>query len=242
MMELDDMGRRSDLELVETMISYLGGKIGVVTQGQLCATMRINSETAEKWLKILQLVKNQCPYFTIGKAGRFGIISIFGEEDDPAKETPKKLDRLGSDLSTFKAELEGNIVEGTAGLEKVSPADLKHQTSPASSIHGIEGSRLHDKGYSTFFKDFKEEMAEKMSEGLQEVSKADLRHRGSIVAPIEKVRVCLRCVECEAEQGWPVHCGEPMEFEEMAFSCLICGDQKPAITHCNKPMAIIVSE
>lgn len=236
------MGRRKDLELVKAMISYLEGKIGVVTQGQLCATIGINSETAEKWLKILHLVKNQCPYFAIGKAGRFSIISIFGEDDDPAKETPKKLDRLGSDLSTFKAELEGNIVEGTAGLEKVSPADMRHQTSSASSIQGIEGSRLHDKGYSTFFKDFKEEMAEKMAEGLQEVSQADLKHRGSIIAPIEKVKVRLRCVECEAEQGWPVHCGEPMECEEMAFSCLICGDRKQAMTHCSRPMAIIVSE
>ncbi len=76
-----EMGRHTDIELVQDMLKYLKGRKGIVTQGQLCTKLGINSETAEKWLQILHLVKNECPAFEFGKTGKNGIVSVRDYED-----------------------------------------------------------------------------------------------------------------------------------------------------------------
>ncbi|MHA1679640.1 MAG: hypothetical protein ACTSUE_01445 [Promethearchaeota archaeon] len=71
--------RRSDVELVTELVNYLKGVKGTITQGELTQELGINSETAEKWLKILQIVKYFCPDFQYMKVGRYWIIKHFPE-------------------------------------------------------------------------------------------------------------------------------------------------------------------
>ncbi len=53
--------RRSDRELVEQMLNFLSGVKLVATEGELAAALNINSETANKWLELFLLIKENCP-------------------------------------------------------------------------------------------------------------------------------------------------------------------------------------
>ncbi len=70
--------RRSDRELVEQMLNFLSGVKLVATEGELAAALNINSETANKWLELFLLIKENCPDFHYTKLGRYRIIDMVG--------------------------------------------------------------------------------------------------------------------------------------------------------------------
>ncbi|MBK5114793.1 MAG: hypothetical protein KGD59_15015 [Candidatus Heimdallarchaeota archaeon] len=70
--------RRSDRELIEHMLTYLNDIKTVATEGELAAALKINSETANKWIEIFQLIKKNCPEFQYKKIGRYRLIDKVG--------------------------------------------------------------------------------------------------------------------------------------------------------------------
>ncbi|MGC9779555.1 MAG: hypothetical protein HZR80_09970 [Candidatus Heimdallarchaeota archaeon] len=70
--------RRNDRELIEHMLNYLNEIKLVATEGELASELKINSETANKWLELFLLIKNNCPDFQYKKFGRYRIIDMVG--------------------------------------------------------------------------------------------------------------------------------------------------------------------
>jgi hypothetical protein len=66
------MGRRSDEELVEEIISFLVETKNkrVVSLTDFCKNVGINSATARKWLGILSFVRMMCPEFYLEEEQR----------------------------------------------------------------------------------------------------------------------------------------------------------------------------
>jgi hypothetical protein len=58
------------------MLSYLNEIKVVSTEGELVNALKINSETANKWLELFLLIKKNCPDFNYKKLGRFRIIDM----------------------------------------------------------------------------------------------------------------------------------------------------------------------
>ena len=229
MTDLVKMVRRSDLELVEEIINYLKTKKGIVTQGQLCSSVNINSETADKWLKILYLIKNDCPKFQFGKAGKYGLISIV-------------------DFDDLQAELLSRLTEEESGLIKTDKTELRHQTTPASSITeddntGKFSAAIKAKNFE--LGDLRTDLLGRLSEesaGLKRIADKDYK---TMIVVSEKVKPILRCNECGEKRGYPSHCGEPMEFEGNYFVCTFkdrCGTRIAIPIHCGKPMSVVITE
>jgi hypothetical protein len=89
--------RRSDRELVEHLLEYLNSIKTISTEGELAAALSINSETANKWLELLILIKRNCPDFQYKKVGRYRIIDMVGLEG-----LAQEISQV--DLKKFKAE------------------------------------------------------------------------------------------------------------------------------------------
>ena len=72
------MGRRSDDELVEAIISFLVEKKNerVVSLTDFCKNIGINSATAKKWLGILSFVRMMCPEFYLEEEHREVLIKF----------------------------------------------------------------------------------------------------------------------------------------------------------------------
>ena len=66
--------RRSDVQVVESLIQYLAKINGTVNQHELCSEMNITTKTAEKWLHLLQMIKHECPEFRYEISGDSPII------------------------------------------------------------------------------------------------------------------------------------------------------------------------
>lgn len=66
------MGRRSDEELVEAIISFLVEKKNerTVSLTEFCKSIGINSATAKKWLGILSFIRMMCPEFYLEEEQR----------------------------------------------------------------------------------------------------------------------------------------------------------------------------
>ncbi|NHJ47346.1 MAG: hypothetical protein FK733_06105 [Asgard group archaeon] len=85
--------RRSDRELVEHMLNYMTNIKSIATEGELATALNINSETANKWLELFLLIKQNCPDFQYKKLGRYRIIDMVGigglaQEMSQVKLTP----------------------------------------------------------------------------------------------------------------------------------------------------------
>ncbi|NHK31165.1 MAG: hypothetical protein FK730_07420 [Asgard group archaeon] len=85
--------RRSDRELVEQMLNYMTYIKSIATEGELATALNINSETANKWLELFLLIKQNCPDFQYKKLGRYRIIDMVGigglaQEMSQVKLTP----------------------------------------------------------------------------------------------------------------------------------------------------------
>jgi hypothetical protein len=243
MVELVEMVRRKDLELVEEIVRYLKKKKGVVTQGQLSSAVGINSDTAEKWLNILYFVLNECPRFTFGKAGRYGIVSIVEEDDMTRIRTFDEMRQRIGKPSSLKSELTSKFDNEKMGLVAVEPSDVKHQTTPASSIQeGGDKSMKFAKLDSSFHRNLREELAERTASRADSLD-TNARSHQNIIVLSEKVKAVLRCTECGTEENFPTHCGEQMDFEETEFVCAFkgeCGEKIPLPRHCEKPMAVVI--
>jgi hypothetical protein len=65
----------------------------IATEGELASALNINSETANKWLELFLLIKQNCPDFQYKKLGRYRIIDMVGigglaQEMSQVKLTP----------------------------------------------------------------------------------------------------------------------------------------------------------
>ncbi len=68
--------RRTDEELVRDLVLFLNNQERTISRGELCKTLGINTETAEKWLKIGLMFQNDCLSYDYDKAGQIGVIKI----------------------------------------------------------------------------------------------------------------------------------------------------------------------
>lgn len=61
------MGRRSDVVLVDEIISFLVERKNekTVSVNDFCNNLNINSATAKKWLDILSFIRMMCPEFYV---------------------------------------------------------------------------------------------------------------------------------------------------------------------------------
>ncbi len=238
------MGRRNDHDLVEAIVSYLKTKKGVVTQGQLCSAVGINSNTAEKWLAILHFVLTECPKFTFGKAGRYGVVSIF-DEDDLTRILTLDEARQRVEPGSLQNELTSVFKDEKKGLEPVEASETHHRTTPASSVLEPETdlTMKFAKAGPGFLSKFKQELAEKRAQGLDSPALTEGDSQRIIVIS-EKVKPVLRCSECGDEQSYPSHCGEPMELTETEFVCAFrdrCDERMPIPSHCGQPMVVVIT-
>jgi hypothetical protein len=238
------MGRRNDQDLVEAIVSYLKTKKGVVTQGQLCSTVGINSNTAEKWLAILHFVLTECPKFTFGKAGRYGVVSIVDYDELTRIRTLDEA-RQRVEPGSLQNELTSVFKDEKKGLEPVEASEIRHHTMPASGVLEPETdlAMIFGKAGPGFLRKLKQELAEKMEQGLESPTLTEEDYQRVIVLS-EKVKPVLRCSECGEEQSYPSHCGEPMELTETEFVCTFrdsCGERIPIPSHCGQPMVVVIT-
>lgn len=242
--ELVEMGRRNDHDLVEAIVSYLKTKKGVVTQGQLCSAAGINSKTAEKWLAIIHFVLTECPKFTVGKAGRYGVVSIV-DYDDLSRIRTLDEARQRVEPGSLQSELTSVFKDEKKGLAPVEASEIRHRTSPASSVLEPETdlAMIFGKAGPDFLRELKQELAEKMVQGLESPTLTEEDYPRVIVLS-EKVKPVLRCSECGNERSYPIHCGDPMELTETEFVCTFrdrCGECMPIPSHCGQPMAVVIT-
>ncbi|MFW9914339.1 MAG: hypothetical protein ACFFGZ_01915 [Candidatus Thorarchaeota archaeon] len=238
------MGRRNDQDLVEAIVNYLKTRKGVVTQGQLCSTVGINSKTAEKWLAILHFVLTECPKFTFGKAGRYGVVSVVDYEDLTRIRTLDEA-RQRVEPGSLQSELTSVFKDEKKGLAPVEASETRHRTTPASSVLEPTNNLAmkFTKAGPDFLPKFKQELAEKTSQGLESPTLTEEDYQRVIVIS-EKVKPVLRCSKCGEEQSYPSHCGEPMELTETEFVCTFrdhCGEHIPIPRHCGQRMAIVIT-
>jgi hypothetical protein len=240
--ELVEMGRRNDHDLVEAIVSYLKTKKGVVTQGQLCSTVGINSKTAEKWLAILHFVLTECPKFTVGKAGRYGVVSVVDYEDLTRIRTLDEA-RQRVEPGSLQSELTSVFEDEKKGLAPVEASEIRHRTASSVLEPETDLAMIFGKAGPGFLRKLKQELAEKMVQGLESPTLTEEDYQRVIVLS-EKVKPVLRCSECRNERSYPGHCGEPMELTETEFVCTFrdrCGERIPIPSHCGQPMVVVIT-
>ncbi|OLS20249.1 MAG: hypothetical protein HeimC3_41340 [Candidatus Heimdallarchaeota archaeon LC_3] len=111
------MPRRTDSELITDIVDYLR-KISAesISQGALCSDLKINSETANKWLNIILYVKENTPDLKLEKLGKFTLIRYLNRKPlfhISREDSLKK----GVDPSDVSLEFEEHLSSNSLGLE-----------------------------------------------------------------------------------------------------------------------------
>ncbi|MFW9930179.1 MAG: hypothetical protein ACFFD1_12365 [Candidatus Thorarchaeota archaeon] len=121
------MPRRNDAKLVTEMVDYLKNlRVESLSQGDLCSSMNINSETASKWLNIILFLKENVPNFTIEKFGRYTIIRFVNKKplfyishDDSMKK--------GIEPNEVSNELKEKLSSKTLGLDPITTSKIDYK-------------------------------------------------------------------------------------------------------------------
>ncbi|MFX1252819.1 MAG: hypothetical protein ACFFCZ_14530 [Promethearchaeota archaeon] len=237
-------GRRNDLKLVKEIIRYLKRVDGTATQGELCATVGINSKTAEKWLTIFQLIKKECPVFGYGKVGRYRVIStgpFTGSRSEVAATIKHFFSERGIEASTYQEELIKAISMGTTDFEHVEPRLESRKIEDGDEFRNkylIKGKRASDyiekRETNMNLQDLRKGLKGAVTEGTNGFEHVKTKTDAS------KRKAVLHCDKCGVEQELPVHCGDQMRLEKAEFICSECGLKTPVSTHCGESMKIMI--
>ncbi|MHA1214828.1 MAG: hypothetical protein ACTSR2_09610 [Candidatus Hodarchaeales archaeon] len=122
--------RRTDYQIIEEITSYLGNVTGLITIQDLCNKMGINVKTAQKWMKIIQIIKTQCPNFQyqVSEKGSYIIRPYF---EGPEEEIQVKLHQLLSKHGIEVSELRKEIVTVLSSkFERMIPVE-SYKVTPA---------------------------------------------------------------------------------------------------------------
>ena len=78
------MARRSYYDLVNALITVLKeqeqNNKDIISQGELCEALKINSRTANDLLQTIELIQKDCPQIELDQVSKFTIIKILSEK------------------------------------------------------------------------------------------------------------------------------------------------------------------
>ncbi|MFX0093418.1 MAG: hypothetical protein ACFFBD_16825 [Candidatus Hodarchaeota archaeon] len=249
-MSVMEMGRRKDWDIVEEIVRYIQdvakAGLGTITQGDLCSKVGINSETAEKWLTLLQFIRTECPIFRYGKAGRYRIISTAIFPDSEVADIIKQLYlERGINASEFKAELLNAVTAGTRDFDQVETR-IGNQIKDGLAFNPkFRDVFLQSKGTDESKEETEADIDAKAKQLLE--LKEDLQATFKSTAGLKHIepkksehiqKAVLYCDLCGTEQSLPGHCGDIMTFEKTQFVCSFCSETTPVPRHCNEIMKI----
>ncbi|MHA1973489.1 MAG: hypothetical protein ACTSW1_10875 [Candidatus Hodarchaeales archaeon] len=122
--------RRTDYQILGDITKFILNAKGLVTLKDLCNEVGINTKTAQKWMKIIQIAKTQCPNFQyqVTEKESYVIRPYF---DGPEEEIQIRLHRLLAEYGIEVSELRKEIVDRLSSKIEKTGLIERHKVATA---------------------------------------------------------------------------------------------------------------
>jgi hypothetical protein len=219
--------RRSNHEIVNSIVNYLKNTENPVKITEMSEKTRIGEKSLKKWLKILHIIRFDCPDFSYSDGNQIiNVNSGFQTDFETVKNLTKKyrekpeLKEFFLELDTVMSKTKRNITFIESQIDdKNEPNPVQRQFDPRLNDLHLELSQVLQKGLGHLLSPEIEESSNKTSSSHQSELLHDLKKAVKLgINGLEHIERVDHTMKKKKLTGWRAELAEAFEKREQRIS------------------------